>query len=388
MPPTSIASPEQKPLAILCMLAVLALLYATLQPFNPYPRNGVTWLPDANGLRFAEGGIVLSDGALQPTATTGPADSCAIEIYLRPLTREDSGNLLTFSSDENPDALYLRQWRRSLLLDRSRSPHKQGRELIEFRVDNAMQLDELVLVTVNSDPRGTTAYVDGKFDGSSPTFRIRPSELYRQIVLGNSPSDFKGWQGEIRGLAIYDHEISAAEAAEHYAEWSGGSPVSQAEEASHLLARYDFRERGGSVVHSEVARAPSLMIPVHFSIPRKPMLNSVSNEFEWSCRYRRDLIANIVGFMPLGFVLCGFFALSRSRPQAILLSTLCGGGLSVFIEFLQYYVPQRGSGWTDVITNTTGSLLGALIARPELVRLALRLVFLIPWKSDTEARHG
>jgi VanZ family protein len=85
--------------------------------------------------------------------------------------------------------------------------------------------------------------------------------------------------------------------------------------------------------------------------------------------------------MPLGFVLCGFFALSRSRGQAILISTLCGGFLSFSIEFLQYYIPERGSGWTDVVTNTTGTLLGALIAHPELVRFALRLVHLIPPRS-------
>ena len=100
------------------------------------------------------------------------------------------------------------------------------------------------------------------------------------------------------------------------------------------------------------------------------------------------MITNIVGFLPLGFVLCGFFSLSRSRVQAILISTLCGGFLSFSIEFLQYYIPRRDSGWTDVVTNTTGTLLGALIAHPELVRTALRLVNLIPPKRNSEANQS
>ena len=67
------------------------------------------------------------------------------------------------------------------------------------------------------------------------------------------------------------------------------------------------------------------------------------------------------------------------------MATLVGGLLSLTVEFLQYYIPRRDSSLTDVITNTTGSLLGALIAHPELVRAALRLVFLIPPKRKSEA---
>ena len=131
--------------------------------------------------------------------------------------------------------------------------------------------------------------------------------------------------------------------------------------------------------------APPLMIPPHFSVPHKPLLASPIEEFDWTPSWRADVIANILGFMPFGFVLCGFFALSRPRPQAILISTLVGGLLSFSVESLQYYIPQRDSSLTDVISNTTGTLLGALIAHPELVRFALRLVFLIPWKRDSEA---
>src|SRR5262249_2283220 len=138
----------------------------------------------------------------------------------------------------------------------------------------------------------------------------------------------------------------------------------------------------------EVASAPPLMIPVYFSIPHKPLLASPVDEFDWTPSYRADVIANILGFMPFGFVLCGYFALSHPRPQAILISTLVGGLLSFSVEFLQYYIPKRDSSLTDVMSNTTGTLLGALIAYPELVRFALRLAFLIPWKRTSEATHG
>jgi VanZ family protein len=207
--------------------------------------------------------------------------------------------------------------------------------------------------------------------------------------LGISSTNFQAWQGQVRGLAVYDAELTAVEVSAHYVDWIAGDAPGGAggvghsdsrgdPDPKHALARYTFTERSGSEIHSEVASAPPITIPQYLSVPRKPMLNSPANEFQASKIWLNDVAQNIVGFMPLGFVLGGYFALRRSRLQAILLAWLCGGFLSFTIEFLQYYVPRRGSGWTDVITNSTGTLLGALLARPEWVRGALRLVKLVP----------
>ena len=369
---------------------MLALMWATLWPFNPYPPNGVSWLPDANGLRFEHSGIVLSDEPLKNPAVQPPDDACAIEIYVRPVTRRDAGNILTFSSADSPDAVFLRQWRESLLIYRSRPPHDSGPKLVEFDVDDVLRADHLVLLIISSGPHGTVVYVNGKIAAGDAHFRIRPGELFRQIVLGNSPSNFQVWHGEIRGLAIYDDEVTPADAAAHFITWSsassaGATPASSAFAANHVLARYDFRERGGGIVHSEVPSAPPLIILAHFSIPHKPLLDNPINEFEWTTSWRHDVIENVLGFMPFGFVLCGLFALSRPKWKAILIATCLGGLLSLIVETLQYYIPRRDSSWTDVITNTTGTLLGALLAHPELVRAALRLAFLIPPKRNTAA---
>jgi VanZ family protein len=364
-------------------------MYATLWPFNPYPPNGVSWLPNTNGIRFAHSGVVFTSEPLKAPATQPPEDSCAIEIYLRPLMRRDAGNILTFSSDENPDAVFLRQWRESLLIYRSRPKHGSGPKLVEFDADDVLRADHRVLITISSGPHGTVVYIDGKTAASAAYFRIRRDELYRQIVIGNSPSNFQVWHGEINGLAIYDDEISPSDAAAHFADWTRDSPSPPGtNDASHVIARYDFRERSGSIIHSEVASAPPLIIPAHFSVSRKPLLDSPADEFEWTVSYRDDVVSNILGFMPFGFVLCGLFALSRPRGKAILIATLVGGLLSFTVEFLQYYIPRRDSSWTDVITNTTGTFLGALLAHPELVRGALRLVFLIPSKRSTEANRS
>lgn len=382
MPTTPAFSPERKPLVVLCVLAALALMWATLRPFNPHPHNDVSWLPEANGVRFGGSGIILSQGSLTPVTESAVPDACTIEIYLRPFTGDDEGNFLTFSSDDNLDAVFLRQWRESLLIYKSTPTRGRAPRLTVFEVDNILRVRRLVLITISSGQRGTTVYVDGKVARSNPHFRIRLADLYRKIVLGTSPSNFQVWHGEIRGLAIFDEEIAAEQVQAQFVGWSSGSfsPAAVTENINHARAVYDFSERSGPVIRSEVKSAPALTIPEYFSVPHKPLLASPTEEFDWTPSYRADVIANILGFMPFGFVLCGFFALSRPRVQAILISTLVGGLLSLSVEFLQYYIPRRDSSLTDVISNTTGSLLGALIARPELVRFALRLMFLIPSK--------
>jgi hypothetical protein len=164
------------------------------------------------------------------------------------------------------------------------------------------------------------------------------------------------WHGQIRGLAIYDHEISPEQAQAQFDGWSTGSfsPAAVAENINHEIAIYDFSERSGPMIRSEIKSAPSLTIPEHFSLPHKALLASPIDEFQWDASWRHDVIENIIGFMPFGFVLCGLFALSRPRAQAILMATLVGGLLSLTVESLQYYIPRRDSSLTDVISNTTG----------------------------------
>jgi len=66
--------------------------------------------------------------------------------------------------------------------------------------------------------------------------------------------------------------------------------------------------------------------------------------------------------------------MDEKRKKAILIATFACGSLSFMIEVLQYFIPRRGSGTTDIITNTTGAALGAALAQSRLLRrLLLRM---------------
>jgi VanZ family protein len=75
-----------------------------------------------------------------------------------------------------------------------------------------------------------------------------------------------------------------------------------------------------------------------------------------------DDFLNVLLFVPFGFGVAGMLR-SRGKSWSWTFGLAWGLGvlLSYSVEFTQYYIPYRDSGWHDVITNSTGSLLGALL---------------------------
>jgi VanZ family protein len=360
---------QKKLLATLSIAMVAGLLIATLWPFDFFRSNQVIWLPGEQGIRFTGPGVVLGKAPLTVGGSESN-DSATLEILLRPAGMYFLRTILEFYSPNNPSQLLLRQSEDTLLiLHDNVDPHykvKTGR----IRVEHALQPGKLVLIIVASGPDGTTVYSNGVEQQSFPDFKISQSDLTGQIVLGTSPIRYDPWRGEVRGLAIYARKLTLAEIAQDYAGWTvanGAVP----EDANGAVVRYAFTEGAGRIIHSAVSSAPDLEIPKRFVVPWKPFLQSPAKHFEATWFYLHDVLVNIAGFIPLGFLLCAWCGWTRKWPQAILFSVLAGGALSFLIEILQGFVPQRDSGLTDVITNTLGVAIGALFARPNLVRSIL-----------------
>jgi hypothetical protein len=74
-----------------------------------------------------------------------------------------------------------------------------------------------------------------------------------------------------------------------------------------------------------------------------------------------DAFLNVLLFVPFGF---GFAEKLRERGKSFVctlaLALAAGAFFSYCIELLQYYIPQRDSGWEDVFTNASGSVVGCL----------------------------
>jgi hypothetical protein len=361
---------ERNRLGITCSAAIIAMLIATLWPFDPFPPNRVRWLRETNGIEFDGAGLVLSKEPL-PTAETTAQQSCALELLLRPAALESSYTILSFYKPDNPTQFLVKQWTDGLLVTHDVVDAKGRLKRSKFDLDHAFQVDRVLLVTIVSGPNGTLVYTDGHRAKILPKFKMSRSELSGQIVLGTSPVDYEPWVGRILGLAIYSRELTAAEVLQHYKSWTHGVSVDPSE-VNGATAIYYFTERAGREVHNAVVSGPDLEMSKHFAVPHKAMLASPLKEFKATWGYVKDVLLNVAGFVPLGFLLCAYFASTRSRGKAIFCTILAAGMLSFVIEVLQAYIPRRVSGMTDIITNTLGAAIGAGFARPSAVRGILR----------------
>lgn len=73
-----------------------------------------------------------------------------------------------------------------------------------------------------------------------------------------------------------------------------------------------------------------------------------------------DVVGNIAVFVPLGIGLAGALHQTRLR-QTIGLAALGGFGLSLLIELSQLTIPSRTTDVDDLIFNTLGASIGAII---------------------------
>jgi VanZ family protein len=317
---------------------VLGILFATLWPFRFFPANRVEWLQGENGLRFHRDGVAISTSYLNaPGAEAG--NGCTLEVMVRPASTESSGVILNFYSPGNPRQFQLRQWTDGLLVTHETPGPQDKLRKTKFDVDHAFQPGQLLLLTITSGPNGTVVYLNGRHAQSFPKFKISPSEWTGRLVIGGSAVDYEPWQGEIHGLAIYPVEFSTEE-----------------------VSRRDYSRAAGHVIRNVITLGPDLEIPKYFVIPEKAFLKSPIKEFEASRDYLNDVLRNVAGFVPLGFLLCAYWRLEGSLRQPVLYAILAGGVLSLVIEVLQAYIPQRNSGVTDIMTNTLGAAFGTLLA--------------------------
>ena len=228
-------------------------------------------------------------------------------------------------------------------------------------------------MTITSGPQQAVMYVNGSVARTFPGSRIAP-DCTGRLVLGTSPTTDDSWRGQLRGLALYGEELTADQVRRHYETWTAkGSPSISGEERP--VAIYVFGEGSGNVVHNAVAGGINLEIPARYRLIHQAFLKPFWHEYKPTWAYVKDLLINIVGFMPLGFIFFAFWTSVRPIRRAALLTVLLGFVVSLTIEVLQSCIPVRDSGTTDLITNTFGTFLGVQLYRSDLARTLLARVY-------------
>jgi len=85
------------------------------------------------------------------------------------------------------------------------------------------------------------------------------------------------------------------------------------------------------------------------------------------------IVGNIVLFLPWGFfAFIALYSVDRPTVQTYVLTILLGLTFSAVIEGWQYFLPSRVADVNDIIWNTAGATLGAILGH---ARLRVRFEF-------------
>ncbi|HUN60386.1 MAG TPA: VanZ family protein [Candidatus Sulfotelmatobacter sp.] len=364
----SLKSTAERALAIALLAVVGIILVAGLWPFRFFPANNVAWLKDRNGLEFRRNSVVLSRA---PLDFAGPRwSSISIEIWLRPTVASQANTFLSIYTPENPKQFCMTFYHNLFLLTRSKRDTKGGWADTTIGADDVVSPSAPIFITITSGSSGSAMYFNGQLARVFPGYLLSGRDLSGQLIFGTSPFEDHCWHGEWRGLAIYGEELSAAEVLAHYQQWTEDHQAALAQDSAPM-ALYDFHEGTGDTVHDLAGAASDLFIPKSYSVPHKAILQWPWNEYRPDPSYVADLAVNIAGFVPLGFFLTAFLLSNARSRMPVFTAIVIGALLSLTIELLQAYIPERFSGMTDIITNTLGTALGALLCGQQKVRAGL-----------------
>jgi VanZ family protein len=370
----------------LCICTMVIILVAGLWPFHA-AKNDVTWFAKENGLRFGDHGTILSRSAFEAHGSKNNS-SGSLEIWLERARSKRKNTILAFEGSGHTEAPFLLQQNGDALIVQRRNTDDEGNcRIAEFVIEGALPEKKRLFVTITLGPHKSSVYLDGVLVGTSEILGRTPGTLTGRLVLGNSLTTSDSWSGQISGLAIYEHELTAARVFEHYEEWTKNHrPMLTQDEQPTAL--YLFNEREGNVVHNQLGPSTDLIIPVRYLVLQSAFLSLPWQGYHPTWSYWEDVGLNIIGFIPLGFFFVAYFSTVHATRNAAAATILLGFLTSLTIELLQAYLPTRDSGMNDLVTNTLGTALGVLLYHSFMVQKLLGELFAKQLVAQSTREHG
>jgi hypothetical protein len=360
-------TPRNSPLPWLLIVSTAAMLvlilYAGLRFKGAAITNEVAWLDARPGLRFGDSGIAYGNAAHPAdTDTTSDPHALSIEMALKPRGTNDGHFrlLLVLHGDDDDTQLVIGQWK-SWLVVMHGDDYAHKRRLPRISV-NALQVPEERFLAITSGRTGTALFLDGKLMRRNAALHLRiPSgNGHTRLVLGNSIYGRHAWAGEIYGLAYFDRELTGEAIKVHYRRWNAERTFAFAL-TQKALGLYLFDEGRGTKVADHAPGGNDLHLPEGMAILTKEFLAAPLSAEEFNLSLFQDMVINLIGFIPMGFLLSALLGCWRQpfRKRLLFVMLTCGA-ISLTIELAQAWIPSRSSQMLDLILNTLGGGLGVV----------------------------
>lgn len=352
----------------LSVVIVVGYFIVGLWPFDFQPPNRVYWLAGRPGLHFEKRGVAYDTELLPASGSSSATNEFAnftVEIWAEADREPDDDvyDLVTIHNDRLPCDFILCQWQRALILRATGQHRPRPHRFNEADLEEALPAGKPGFFTIRGDGVGTDFFTNGWPAGHFPQLVLKPEALDGQLILGNDSSGKHPWSGSLFGLAIYNRALDAAEIAGHRALWTQGH-ARQMTNAPGLTALYLFDEGGDARANDSSGNHHQIIIPEIFQPVHKELLIAPWKDQSYNGPDYSDIAVNILGFMPFGF--CFFLHRRIVRPNRLtanfVFAVFVGAAVSLTIEIIQAWLPNRVSSAADLMTNIVGTLLGAVLA--------------------------
>jgi len=363
--------PKRLIFRLLLFLYCLLLLIFGLYPFEFKSlciTNKINWLADKTGIQISPCREIASkEPPKELSKSFIDAKGFTIEVYISVDDIEQFGpaRIVTYSLDPYQRNFTLGQEDDSLILRLRTTESDENGVYPHFRANKVFEADKKQHLTVTYDGMSEKLYVDGKLREISSalegTFFNWNSKAF--FVLGNEFTGDRSWRGKLYLVALYNRVLGDEEIYQNYIEVrsSDTAVIRSRQNHSGLIRYYTFSEGKGDVVYNHAKQEKSgHLIPVNLS------LNSLKSfNFKFSLEdiplYFRDIVFNIIGFIPLSLIL--FLNASKYRSvisNIYFIPILVGFIVSILLEFLQVFSTTRVPTILDVLCNLIGTIIGSI----------------------------
>lgn len=338
----------------------LAFLAIGWWPFSPAPRNRIGWISPGPGLAFDSPGVgftsraVLGDGHELPEAFS-------LELVIAPRggMRAATQYILSLHDGRLPSAFAICQWKAELLLRIPDAANVRGfREVAVGGLDGPARV-----YTIVCRRTGTEVFIDGQLSGRFPHFRVPAAALCGRLVLGDAAGGKQPWSGNVFGLALLDRELDLRHLRRRTEAWQSRQ-VEELLRDPGIVALFQLDDSAGRQARNAISPGSPLELPERYGVVQKQAFSFPVSRWEFWRTGRWDAVVNLLGFVPFGLLTFLWLDLLGVRKpwRSVLIATLVGFVWSAVIETGQIWLPTRVSSATDLILNTSGSLVGAWLA--------------------------
>lgn len=323
-------------------------------------------LPNEPGIHFERFGIAytkIDSQFLLKNFTT--------EIAIKPTQTKSPGFNLIMSIHDGDDSnqLIIGQWKTHVVIMNG-DDYSNKRKIKRITAEIFNMPYKKVLLTITTGEKGTELFINGELVKTNPDLHLMfPGGKEAMLTLGNSVYGNNPWSGTIYGFALYGHYLSQENIKKHYQAWEATNSYKGLREEKPLLF-FDFDKNDTNRLSGFEKGMAALKIPECFPVLVKQILSAPWKNIGFTKNSIIDITINLIGFIPLGFILYAlvynFCELSQNRILFIIV--IVSMIVSLLIEITQAWIPSRSSQSLDLILNTAGGYFGGVSSKKLLIK--------------------